>query len=122
MRVLLVIISLTILASCQREIKVKFEVMNLSDQTIDSICVKSSNQDEQFNFIHLEPGEQKTYWLDMTGLPKQDGNYALTFKRNQPVKETKHFGYFTNGYPLEQLTVIRIEKDTVILDPSLEGY
>jgi hypothetical protein len=58
----------------------------------------------------------------MSELPKVDGDYLLTFKRNQNNKQIKRFGYFTNGYPLEEITKIQIEKDTVIIDQIFDDY
>ena len=94
----------------------------MTNQPIDSINVKSFDHEMNFNFIHLEPGESQTYWLDMKELPKVDGDYLLTFKRNQTNKEVKRFGYFMNGYPLEKITKIQIGKDTVIIDQIFDDY
>ena len=58
----------------------------------------------------------------MTNLPKVDGDYLLTFKKNQANKEIKRFGYFTNGYPLEEITKIQIDKDTVLIDQIFDNY
>lgn len=98
-----------------RGIKAKFEISNMTDQSIDSINIKPFDHESNSNFIHLVPGESQIYWLEMTELPKVDGDYLLTFKLNQNNKQMKRFGYFTNGYPLEEITEIQIEKDTVII-------
>ena len=125
MRILLTILTLILLGSCQRnirDIKAKFEISNMTDQSIDSINIKPFDHESNSNFIHLEPGESQVYWLEMTELPKVDGDYLLTFKRNQNNKQIKRFGYFTNGYPLEEITKIQIEKDTVIIDQIFDDY
>jgi hypothetical protein len=72
------------LGSCQRnirDIKAKFEISNMTDQSIDSINIKPFDHESNSNFIHLVPGESQVYSLEMTELPKVDGDYLLTFKR-----------------------------------------
>lgn len=122
MKYFIYIIAILLLSSCSSEIKAKFEIENRTTHIIDSINIKSFDHKRNSQFINLEPGEIEIYWLDMTELPKVDGDYLLTFKRNRTNKVIKRFGYFTNGYPLEKLTKIQIEKDTVIIDQILDDY
>jgi hypothetical protein len=122
MKYFLYIISILLLSSCSSEIKAKFEIENKTNHVIDSINIKSFDHERKSQFIKLEPDQTETYWLDMTELPKVDGDYLLTFKRNRTNKEIERFGYFTNGYPLEEVTKIRIEKDTVIIDQIFDDY
>lgn len=122
MRILLTILILIFLSSCQSEIKAKFVIKNMTDNTIDSINIKSFDHENNSNFIQIKPGDSNIYWLDMTDLPKADGDYLLTFKRNHTYTEMERFGYFTNGYPLEEVTNIRIEKDTVIIEQLFDHY
>jgi hypothetical protein len=122
MKYCLYIISILLLSSCSSEIKAKFEIENRTNYVIDSINIKSFDHERKSAFIKLEPDQTETYWLDMTELPKVDGDYLLTFKRNRTNKEIERFGYFTNGYPLEEVTKIRIEEDTVIIDQIFDDY
>ncbi len=122
MKYFLYIFSILLLSSCSSEIKAKFEIENKTNFVIDSINIKSFDHERKSQFITLEPDQIETYWLDMTDLPKVDGDYLLTFKRNETSKELKRFGYFTNGYPLEKVTKIQIEKDTVIIDQIFDEY
>ena len=122
MKYFLYIVSILLLSSCSSEIKAKFEIENKTNFIIDSINIKSFDHERKSQFIKLEPDQIETYWLDMTDLPKVDGDYLLTFKRNENSKELKRFGYFTNGYPLEKVTKIQIEKDTVIIDQIFDEY
>lgn len=116
MKILVFIFTLTLFYSCQNEIKAKFEIKNMTNETIDSINIKSFDHQRNSEFIKIKPGQMKTYWLDMTGIPKVDGDYLLTLKQENNHKEVTRFGYFTNGYSLEEVTKIRIEKDTIIID------
>jgi len=122
MKYFLYIVSILLLSSCSSETKAKFEIENKTNFVIDSINIKSFDHERKSQFIKLEPDQIETYWLDMTELPKVDGDYLLTFKRNETSKELKRFGYFTNGYPLEKVTKIQIEKDTVIIDQIFDEY
>tara|TARA_B100000965_G_C19346804_1_gene649935 strand:- start:257 stop:604 length:348 start_codon:yes stop_codon:yes gene_type:complete len=114
--------TLTLLGSCQNEIIAKFEIKNMTNETIDSISIKSFDHQRNSEFIQLKSGESKSYWLDMTKLPKVDGEYLLTFRRNMTNKELKRFGYFTNGYPLEEVTNIQFKKDTILIKQVSNSY
>lgn len=108
---------MTFLTSCQNEIKAKFEITNRTNTVIDSINIKSNDHNNTSDFIKLEKDESKIYFMDMTDLPKVDGDYLLSFRpQNTGVVRFERFGYFTNGYPLEDVTKIIFETDTVIID------
>ncbi len=108
---------MTFLTSCQYEIKAKFEITNRTDTVIDSINIKSNDHENISDYIKLEKDEIKIYFMDMTDLPKVDGDYLLTYKpQNTGVSQFERFGYFTNGYPLEDITRIIIKTDTVIIE------
>jgi hypothetical protein len=117
MKIFLNIFAITlIIVSCNYSVKAKFEITNKTNRVVDSIGINSSGHKENSNFITLKPEETKTYWLDMTDLPKIDGDYLLTFKGSEKYYTVyKRFGYFTNGYPLEEKTKIKIYNDTLII-------
>lgn len=119
---LFLLATLILLISCDSDIKAKFEITNQTNSVIDSVNIKSFDHLSNQSFITLKVGESKIYWLNMTNLPKVDGDYLLTFKKNQANKEIKRFGYFTNGYPLEEITKIQIDKDTVLIDQIFDNY
>lgn len=106
--------------SCQSSIKAKFEITNETEILIDSINIKSFDHNDNPNWIKLKSGQNQLYWLDMTNLPKVDGDYLLTYRDS--VLKTVRFGYFTNGFPLEKETNIKIKKDTVIIDQIYDDY
>jgi hypothetical protein len=122
MRFIISILTLIGLNSCQSDIKARFEIVNETEQVIDSINIKSFDHQSHPNYLTLKPGETQTFWLIMTELPKVDGDYLLTYKDKQTELKSKRFGYFTNGYPMEDLTKIRIEKDTVIINQIFNKY
>lgn len=104
MRILFIIFTLTLLGSCRSEIKAKFEIENKTYYAIDSINIKSFDHERKSPFIRLGPDQIETYWLDMNELQWVDGDYLLTFKQKNTIKEIQRYGYFTNGYPLEKVT------------------
>jgi hypothetical protein len=117
MRILIIttILMLT-LGSCQIDNKAKFEITNTTENPIDSINIKSYDHEINPNYLKLESGESRIYWFNMNNIPTVDGDYLLRFKRMTNKIESERFGYFTNGYPLEEITKIEILKDTVIID------
>ncbi len=121
MKKIFAILMMTLISSCQSDIKAKFEITNGTKKSIDSINIKSTDHQKNSEFIVLEQGQLKNYWLDMNGIPKVDGDYLLSFKRNN-TKKIIRFGYFTNGYPSEKVTKIRIEKDTVLIEQIFKDY
>lgn len=51
----------------------------------------------------------------MSSIKNADGHYHLSFVRGQGQKGSIEFGNFTNGHPLEDMSTIIIEADTVII-------
>ena len=121
LRIVIPIGTLILFASCRSDIKAKFEITNQTGNSIDSINIISFDHQTNPNYLSLEPGQSQTYLLDMTDLPKVDGEYLLTYKGKE-LKVRKRFGYFTNGFPLEEVTKIKIQKDTVIIDKIYDDY
>jgi hypothetical protein len=101
-------------ASCQNTVKAKFEIINNSSQTIDSLCIEP-NISTHGKYISVCPNETITYLTDMSTIPKIDGSFNLIFKQGS-LRSVKSFGYYTNGYPLEKLTRIYIYPDTIKFD------
>ena len=50
----------------------------------------------------------------MDFLPEVDGSYVLTYTRNGK-RETEYFGYYTNGYPLNDGFTIIITNNMPII-------
>lgn len=121
-KIFITLITLISLTSCQDGIKAKFEITNQTKYRIDSIIIKSFDHSETKNYLTLEPGETKIYLLDMTNISKVDGDYLLKYKNEKTGVYRERFGYFTNGYPLEDVTIIKIKKDSVIIDQVFSEY
>jgi hypothetical protein len=84
----------------------------MTNETVDSLYILPDYSEN--NFIQIEAYEKTSYNINMTYLPKVDGNYRLLFK-SKSKNIDMHFGYYTNGYPGEKLTRIFIHPDTVII-------
>jgi hypothetical protein len=119
--IFLLVIPFLIFFSCNNEIIAKFEITNKTYTIIDSLNISSFDYQINKNYINLKPGETKEYFLDLTDLPKVDGDYFLRFiYLDSNKKESERFGYYTNGYPLEKLIQIKISRDTIAYNSIIE--
>ena len=109
-----------ILTSCENKVIADFEIINNTASNIDSLKIEP-NIDEEKKYISLKKGEKAEYKSDMTTIPKTDGAYQISFLIDGNTK-TEIFGYYTNGYPLESVTKIKIQKDTILIDQEFEKY
>ena len=91
----------------------EFEVTKKTDDLIDSIRI-STTERESLQIIELNDSTKFNYRLDMESLPDVDGSYILTYTRNGK-RETEYFGYYTNGYPLNDGYRIIITDDEPII-------
>lgn len=88
--------------------------INSYGQEIDSLKIESLS-DTNEKYISINPHETVNYELDMSGIAKTDGAYIISFKQKNKLN-TQKFGYYSNGQPLEKLTRIYIEKDTLTFE------
>lgn len=105
--------------SCNDRVLAKFEITNMTNDLVDSIHIFPDNTKD--HFIQLQANEKSVFTTDMTGLPKVDGSYQLLFKLKNQARG-KHFGYYTNGSPMESLTRIYIYTDTVSIQQEYNNY
>ena len=90
-----------------------FEVTKKTDDLLDSIRI-STTERESLQIIELNDCNKFNYRLDMESLPEVDGSYVLTYTRNGKM-ETEYFGYYTNGYLLNDGFTIIITNDMPII-------
>jgi hypothetical protein len=112
---------ITVICSCENETIAKFEIENKTNILIDSLRIVPNGYESDY-YISLSPGESKKYDCNMTNIADADGNYRLDYKFDTSLFATKTFGYYTNGYPIESLIRISIDKDTIIFDSELKQY
>ena len=109
-----------ILTSCDNRTLANFEITNKARIQIDSLKIEPNVIDDA-KYISLKPNEIATYKADMTGIPKFDGSYQLSYHQDGEIV-IKNFGYYSNGYPSEQLIHIKIEKDSLLIDSDFGNY
>tara|TARA_R110000850_G_scaffold11842_1_gene40436 strand:- start:306 stop:674 length:369 start_codon:yes stop_codon:yes gene_type:complete len=108
------------LVSCSNSVTADFEITNGTGMRIDSLKIEPmviSNG----NYISLDSNEKAKYIADMTDIPKHDGSYGISYQINEENK-IKDFGYYTNGYPLEKITKIEIQGETILIDQIFSSY
>lgn len=115
----LIILFIT-LTSCNNRIIANFEITNKTGLKIDSLYIEPMVVSKG-KYISIKPDEKAEYKADMTGIPKNDGSYKLSYQQNGETI-IKNFGYYSNGYPSEKITKIEIQKDTLIFDMEFVRY
>ncbi len=107
---LLFIVLTGVLYACQPS--VDFTVSNQSGNDIDSVIV--SNGVDKIKISDLKKDNDAEDVLLFSDDIKTDGNYFIEVFNNNSKKF--HFGYYSNGYPLESEIKITILKDTINVD------
>ena len=90
----------------------QFQIQNETNQRIEHITIEPSLNDDK-HYFQLEPNELANYSQNMSTSEKSEGSFSLSYKiGNKYFRE--NFGYYSNGMTLADLTIIKIQKDTVI--------
>ena len=112
---LLVIISISFSCSYSEG---NFTISNESDFDIDSLSILP---DSKRKHISLKKGEKVNHVVMMNEV-KTDGSYFISFK-NSESKEiiSTAFGYYTNGYQVEDNMNIKILNDTIMFDSKFDN-
>jgi len=110
-RNLLLIFSIFVI-SCNISPTMNFELINHSSNSISNIIISATGSEHTDTLEFVTDGALK-YKLDMSGIPKTDGSYKIEFERDGKP-EDKMFGYYTNGYPINEKYII------VILDNEID--
>ncbi|MDH7913193.1 hypothetical protein [Winogradskyella sp. SYSU M77433] len=101
-----------LLFSCDNN-KGEFIIINESDFNIESLNIMP---DSKKQFINLKKGETKEHFIFMDEV-KTDGSYYMSYINSESKKAVlKPFGYYTNGYQIENAIHIRILNDTILVD------
>ena len=108
------------LVSCSNSVTADFEITNRTEMRIDSLKIEPMVISDG-KYISLDSNEKVEYKADMTDIAKHDGSYRISYQINGE-NNIKDFGYYTNGYPLEKITKIEIQKDTIIIDQIMDSY
>lgn len=100
---------------------IKFTIKNNSEFQIENVRFSTSENFAEFKFDKIKPNESVSDFLSMEK-NKSDGNYVLEFTRMNGKKESKGYGYYTNGGALDSWIEFEIKKDTIISNLSGMKY
>ncbi|NRD24591.1 hypothetical protein HNV10_15155 [Winogradskyella litoriviva] len=108
------VVTVTLCFSCHFN-KGKFVITNKSDFNIDSLTI---NPDSRKQIIKLDKGEHIEHSIVMNEA-KTDGSYFITFKNSDNnTIVSKSFGYYTNGYQIEDEINITVLNDTILIEST----
>lgn len=110
------LIPITLCFSCHFK-KGKFVITNKSDFKIDSLTI---NPDSKKQIISLNKGDSIEYSIAMNEA-KTDGSYFIAFKNSDNnTIISKSFGYYTNGYQIEDEIKITVLNDTILIESKFD--
>ncbi|WP_299111760.1 hypothetical protein [uncultured Winogradskyella sp.] len=113
---ILLLVIVTITLSCSRN-EGNFTISNESDFDIDSLYLIP---DSKKQIIEIKKGEQVNLDIKMDEV-KSDGSYLISFVNSSTnQKKSKSFGYYTNGYQMEDIINIRILNDTILISAKFD--
>jgi hypothetical protein len=96
-----------------KENKIQFTIENKSDFIIKNVSFTTSEKLTVMKFKKIEPNESVDGFLSMKN-NKTDGSYILEFTRSNGIKESRSFGYYSNGKaPYGESVVLEI-KDKIV--------
>ena len=123
MKKLIAIILLLTFNSCYllKENGIEFTIENKSDFPIESVKFSTSEKLAVIVFDRIEPNQSVAEFLTMKN-NKHDGSYTLEFTRSNGIKESRGFGYYTNGGALDRWVEFEIQNDTITRKISGTGY
>ena len=123
MKKLIAIILLLTFNSCYllKENGIEFTIENKSDFPIESVKFSTSEKLAVIVFDRIEPNQSVADFLSMKN-NKHDGSYTLEFTRSNGIKESRGFGYYTNGGALDRWVKFEIQNDTITRNFSGTGY
>ena len=107
----LILIFLCCFISCSNNTSMEFEVTNESMDLIENVQISCTGC-EDIETLEFNKQNKIKYRLDMSNIPKTDGSYKLVFNRDGEM-ESKGFGYYTNGYPLNHKYEIQILENNI---------
>ena len=123
MKKLIAMILLLSLNSCYliKENGIQFTIENKSDFLIENVKFSTSEKLTIMEFDKIEPNQSVADFLSMKN-NKHDGSYTLEFTRSNGIKESRGFGYYTNGGALDRWVEFEIQNDTITRIFSGSGY
>ncbi|MDB5200938.1 MAG: hypothetical protein JWQ27_347 [Ferruginibacter sp.] len=108
--VILIFSCASALFSCSNGNLARFNIINETDATLDSVCISPDNRCIYFSVDKAGKTNRK---IDMSGIVG-DGEFVLHYKTGNK-KNYKYLAYFSNGSQVVRLTKITIYTDTCLI-------
>ncbi len=106
-----------VLLSCSHN-KGHFLIINNSDFDIDSLTI---SPDFTNKFLTISVNEEKKLTTNMNRV-NTDGSYRIRYKNLKTNSfNEQYFGYYTNGYQIEENILITIKQDTILFSSLFEN-
>lgn len=104
------IVLVLVFSGCTFENKGNFNVSNKSDFDIHSVTIQPNSKEER---ITISKGKSVDLTTDMSKV-RSDGSYLISFINSETGEQIERkFGYYTNGYQIEEMIFITIKNDTI---------
>jgi hypothetical protein len=91
---------------------IELEIENNSDHPITDVKFTTTEKLSVIEFKKIENNKSVSEFLKMDK-NRSDGSYYLEFKRSNGQNESKEYGYYTNGGPLDNKIIFQVENDTI---------
>lgn len=63
-------------------------------------------------FKNIDKGNMRKEFLNMNDVKQKDGHYIIEFSLQNKLI-IKEFGYYTNGYPLDDMIILDVYNDSI---------
>ncbi len=94
--------------------KIEFRLQNSGSGQLSKVMIFLASEASITSAeISLEPGSSTALSLDLASAARVDGAYCISYENNGNAYETS-FGYYTNGYPLEESILLDIQDGEII--------
>ncbi len=114
--ILFIIIGMMISSCFLQKSGINITLINETNEVIHHVRVTTSDNQASTMVSELKSQGRVTLHLDMGTVIQTDGDYILFFRRSSQDEYENSFGYYTNGYPLENELIFTIQKDTVLFN------
>lgn len=123
MRTIYFLFVICLASGCQRinpAITLAVNVENQSNAPVDYLAFSTHTGKGRLETFALKPQENVNLTFDFTEVPKTDGSYQLRYRfAGSADTLTKTFGYYTNGYPIDQQISLTVHTDSLAVKTVL---
>lgn len=95
---------------------INLKIKNSSESSVYDVLISTKDPKINLKIKSIKSGETVTGFLDMTNNVKSDGNYLISFKKENGQSEKMSGGYYTNGGSLDYIIICEIKNDTILMD------